>query len=103
MTTIIFIVSSLTLRIPSRPLWSAYGNNPDYSSFEKPSPSSDREVSLEERGMEANRFNAVFGAWLGARSFPSRSLQKFSLLAAPRQRPIASLWRARLSIALARE
>jgi hypothetical protein len=48
-------------------------------------------------------FNAVFGARLGARLFLTRSRYKVSLHAAPRQRPIASLWRARLSIALMRE
>jgi hypothetical protein len=60
----------------------------------------DREVSLEERGAEANRFNAVFGARLAACLFIRPSLQKFSLQAAPRQRPIASLRRAYLSIFL---
>jgi len=49
------------------------------------------------------QFNTVFGAWLGAHLFLMRTLQQLSLPAAPRHRPIASLWRARLSIALARE
>jgi hypothetical protein len=35
--------------------------------------------------------------------FIKRSLQQLSLRAAPRHRSIASLWRARLSITLARE
>jgi len=63
----------------------------------------DQEVSLEERGTEPNSFNAVFGARLGACRFLRRSLQKLSLQVAPRHRPIASLWRARLSIAFVRE
>jgi hypothetical protein len=63
----------------------------------------DREVSLEERGTEANRFNAVFGARPGACLFLRRSLQQRSLQAAPRHRLIASLWRARFSIALVRD
>ncbi len=63
----------------------------------------DREVSLEEQGTKANRFNAVFGALLGASLFLRRSLEKLSLQAAPRHRPIASLWKVRLSIALIRE
>jgi hypothetical protein len=63
----------------------------------------DREVSLEKRGTQAEQFNAVFGAWLGACLSLRRSLQKLSLQAAPRHRPIASLWKTRLSIALIRE
>jgi hypothetical protein len=50
----------------------------------------------------ANRLNAVFGARLRACLFLRRSLQKLSLQVAPRHRPIASLWRARVSIALMR-
>ncbi len=48
----------------------------------------DREASLEEQGVESNRFNAVFGAPLGACRFLRRSLQKFSLQTAPAHRPI---------------
>jgi hypothetical protein len=40
-------------------------------------------------GTETNSFNAVFGAWLGARIFPRHSLHKLSLQAAQRHRPIA--------------
>ena len=58
---------------------------------------------MEERGTETNIFNAFFGARLGALPFLWRSLQKLSLRAAPRHKPIALLWRARLSIALRRE
>ncbi len=58
----------------------------------------DREVSLEERGTEAHKFNAVIGAWLGACLFLRRSLQKISLQAALSHRLIASLWKACLSI-----
>jgi hypothetical protein len=59
---------------------------------------------VEERGIESNSFNTVFGAWLGARVFLRRTLHKLSLQAAPSHRSIiASLWRARLSITLTRE
>ena len=63
----------------------------------------DREVSLEELGTQVNRFNAVFGARLGAYLFLGRSLQKLGLQATPRHRSIASLWRARLLIEPMRE
>jgi hypothetical protein len=49
------------------------------------------------------QLNGFFGAQLGACLFLSRSLQKLGLQASPRRRPIASLWRARFSIALMRE
>ena len=40
-------------------------------------------------GTEVNKFNVVFGAWLGARIFHRRSLHQLSLQAAPSYRPIA--------------
>jgi hypothetical protein len=51
-------------------------------------------VSIEGRawrseGTETNSFNDVFGAWLGARILPRRSLHKFSLQAASSYRSIA--------------
>lgn len=46
-----------------------------------------------------NRFNVVFGAWFFVLMFLlRRSLQHSNSRAAPRHRPVASLWRARLSI-----
>ncbi|HEX9146347.1 MAG TPA: hypothetical protein VGA09_18910 [Candidatus Binatia bacterium] len=50
-----------------------------------------------------NNFNAVFGAGLALALFLRRSLHQLSLQAAPSHGPIASLWRAHLSIALTRE
>jgi hypothetical protein len=45
--------------------------------------------ALPLKNIEMNSFNAVFGAWLGAR-IPSRlSLHKLTLQTAPRHRPIA--------------
>jgi hypothetical protein len=63
----------------------------------------DREGSSEERGTETNSFNDVFGARLGARVLLRCSFQQLGLRAAPGHRPIASLWRDRLSIVLTRE
>jgi len=63
----------------------------------------DREVRSEERGTKTNSFNSVFDARFGARVFLRGSIQQLSLQAAPRHRPIASLWRARLSIDLMRK
>jgi hypothetical protein len=62
----------------------------------------DHTVLIERRGRKtrhrANSFNDVFGAWFADWFFLRSSLQQFSLRAASRKRPIASLWRSRLSI-----
>ena len=51
----------------------------------------------------ANRFDVWLGAGLGTGIFPGPSLHKLSSRAGARRRPIASLWRARHSIAVTSE
>jgi hypothetical protein len=54
----------------------------------------EQRTRLEERGIETDSFNDVFGAWHVTCVLHRCSLRKLSLQTALKQRPIASIRRA---------